>query len=134
MSLEYNKKNITLAKNLRKNSTPQERRLWYGFLSKHQPRFQRQKAIGDFIVDFYCHKAKLVVEIDGSQHFTLKGEKEDKKRTEVLKSYGLRVVRVTNKQIDTQFECVCEHIGDVVESFLREEGGPTNVGGRRVRN
>ncbi|MGM9632138.1 MAG: endonuclease domain-containing protein, partial [Eubacteriales bacterium] len=70
MSLDYNKKNITLAKNLRKNATPQENHLWYDFLSKYEVRFQRQKAIDNFIADFYCHKAKLIIEIDGSQHYT----------------------------------------------------------------
>ncbi len=61
MSLDYNEKNITLAKNLRKNATQQEKQLWYDFLSKYDVRFQRQKAIGDFIADFYCHKARLVI-------------------------------------------------------------------------
>ena len=65
MSLDYNKKNIVLAKNLRKNATPQENCLWYGYLSKYVPRFQRQKAIGNYIVDFYCHDAKLIIELDG---------------------------------------------------------------------
>ena len=70
MSLDYNEKNITLARNLRKNATPQENHLWYDFLSKYEIRFQRQKAIDNFIADFYCHKAKLIIEIDGSQHYT----------------------------------------------------------------
>ena len=74
--LGYNGKNITLAKNLRRNATPQEKHLWYDFLSKYKVRFQRQKAIGDFIADFYCHKARLVVEIDGSQHYTPEGRKK----------------------------------------------------------
>ena len=65
MSLDYNEKNITLAKNLRKNATPQENHLWYDFLAKYKVRFQRQKAIDNFIADFYCHKAKLIIEIDG---------------------------------------------------------------------
>ena len=76
MSLDYNKKNIILAKNLRKNATPQENHLWYDFLSKYEIRFQRQKAIDNFIADFYCHKAKLVIEIDGSQHRTEKGKEK----------------------------------------------------------
>ncbi len=73
MSLDYNEKNITLAKNLRKNATKQERHLWYDFLSSYPIRFQRQKAIDQFIADFYCHKAKLVIEIDGSQHGSEEG-------------------------------------------------------------
>ena len=70
MSLDYNKKNIPLARNLRKHATVQENHLWYDFLSKYPVRFQRQKAIDNFIADFDCHKAKLIIEIDGSQHYT----------------------------------------------------------------
>ena len=84
MSLNYNKNNIILAKNLRKNATPQEKHLWYDFLSKYEVRFQRQKAIDNFIADFYCHQAKLIIEIDGSQHFTQEGIQKDRFRTEIL--------------------------------------------------
>jgi very-short-patch-repair endonuclease len=123
MSLDYNKKNITLAKNLRKNATPQEKNLWYDFLSKYKVRFQRQKAIGDFIADFYCHQAKLVVEIDGIQHFTPQGKANDEFRTEILNEYGLKVIRFTNLQIDTNFNGVCDYIDVVVRASLREGGG-----------
>ena len=123
MSLDYNKRNITLAKNLRKNATPQENHLWYDFLSKYKVRFQRQKAIGDFIADFYCHQAKLVIEVDGAQHSTLQGRKKDEFRTEVLGGYNLRVVRFTNLQIDTNFNAVCDYIDAVVRASLREGGG-----------
>ncbi len=91
MSLKYNGKNIVLAKKLRKNATRQEKHLWYDFLSKYEIRFQRQKVIGNFIADFYCHKAKLIVELDGSQHFTEQGMKKDEFRTEVLEGYDLRL-------------------------------------------
>ena len=70
MSLEYNKNLIPRAKELRHNATLQENRLWYDFLSSYPIRFQRQKTIGNFIVDFYSHRAKLVIEIDGGQHYT----------------------------------------------------------------
>ena len=124
MSLDYNEKNIILAKNLRKNATPQENHLWYDFLSKYNVRFQRQKAIDNFIADFYCHKAKLIVEIDGSQHYTQQGSQKDNFRTEILEEYGLKVIRFTNNQIDTNFRGVCEYIDDVVKASLREGGGP----------
>ena len=124
MSLDYNKKNITLAKNLRKNATTQENRLWYSFLSKYEIRFQRQKAIGDFIADFYCHKARLIIEIDGSQHYTEYGMGKDNLRTEILEKYNLKVIRFTNYQIDTAFQDVCEYIDAVVKASLREGGGP----------
>ena len=123
MSLGYNKKNITLAKNLRKNATPQENHLWYDFLSKYTPRFQRQKAIGEYIADFYCHKARLVIEIDGSQHYFSGEAEKDSARTESLEKQGIRVIRFTNTQINNQFRVVCEHIDSEVKAFLREEGG-----------
>ena len=123
MSLDYNEKNITLAKNLRKNTTPQEKRLWYDFLSKYKTRFQRQKTIDHFIADFYCHKAKLIIEIDGSQHYTEKGTQKDEFRTEILAEYNLKVVRFANHQIDNHFQSVCEYIDAVVEASLREGGG-----------
>ena len=124
MSLDYNKKNITLAKNLRKSATPQENHLWYRFLAKYEIRFQRQKAIDDFIADFYCHKAKLIIEIDGTQHYTEYGIKKDNLRTETLEKYNLKVIRFINQQIDTDFQGVCEYIDAVVQASLREGGGP----------
>ena len=121
MSIDYNKKNITLAKNLRKNATPQENHLWYDFLSKYKTKFQRQKAIDDFIADFYCHKAKLIVEIDGSQHYTEKGKQRDDFRTEVLEGYDLKVIRFTNKQIDDNFINVCEYIDMIVNAEISKQ-------------
>ena len=121
MSLQYNEKNITLAKILRKNATPQESRLWYDFLSKCGVRFQRQKAIDDFIADFYCHRAKLIIEVDGSQHYTPKGREQDRFRTEILEGYDLTVIRLTNRQIDNDFNGVCEYIDAVVKRLLQKE-------------
>ncbi len=120
MSLDYNKKNIILAKNLRKNATPQENHLWYDFLSKYEIRFQRQKAIDNFIADFYCHKAKLVIEIDGSQHRTEKGKEKDEFRTSVLEGHRLKVIRFTNRQIDDYFDAACKYIDSVVKQSLQE--------------
>jgi len=121
MSLDYNKENIVLAKKLRKNATPQEKHLWYDFLSKHKIRFQRQKAIDNFIADFYCHKAKLIIEIDGSQHYTEEGKQKDEFRTEILEGYDLKVLRFTNRQIDTNFRGVCMYIDTVVKKSLQEK-------------
>ncbi len=123
MSLYYNEKNIALAKNLRKNATPQENHLWYDFLSKYEVRFQRQKAINDFIADFYCHKIKLIIEIDGSQHHTEEGKQKDEFRTEILEGYNLKVIRFTNRQINTNFRGVCQYIDTIVKASLREGGG-----------
>ena len=115
MSLDYNKNNISLAKKLRKNPTPQENHLWYDYLSKYEIRFQRQKAIDNYIADFYCHKAKIVIEIDGKQHYR---NDDDIFRTEVLKGYGIKVIRFTNKQIDTRFKEVCLYIDSVVKESM----------------
>ena len=120
MSLDYNRKNISLAKNLRRDATPQEKHLWYDFLANHEIRFQRQKAIDNFIADFYCHKAKLVIEIDGSQHYTEEGMRKDEFRTEILEGYDLKIIRFTNRQITTNFRGVCEYIDTVVKSTLPE--------------
>lgn len=119
MSLRYNKKNVALARVLRKNATPQENRLWYDFLSKYEVRFQRQKAIDEFIADFYSHKAKLIIEIDGSQHYTEEGRARDEFRTEALVKYDLKIIRFTNNQINTNFEGVCKYIDSVVKASLR---------------
>ena len=118
MSLQYEKKNIPLAKTLRKNATPQERHLWYDFLSTYEVRFQRQKAIGNFIADFYCHKAKLVIEIDGSQHYTEQGKRRDVFRTEILEGYDLKIIRFSNREINKEFQAVCEYIDMVVRQNL----------------
>ena len=118
MSLRYNGKNIIHAKNLRKNATRQEKKLWYEFLSEYPVRFQRQKAIDNFIADFYCHKAKLIIELDGSQHFTEKGLTKDAMRTEKLEGYDLKVIRIINSQVDKNFRGVCEYIDLIVKNEL----------------
>ena len=78
---DYNKENIPLAKALRENMTPWERKLWYDFLHNYPVRFQRQKAIGNYIADFYCAKARLVIELDGGGHYTPEQKRKDKQRT-----------------------------------------------------
>ena len=98
--------------------TPQEKKLWYDFLRTHKIRFQRQKCIEGFIADFYCHKAKLVIEIDGSQHYTPEGRKADEFRTEILEDLGLTVIRFTNGQINENFRGVCEHINKIIGQKL----------------
>jgi len=122
MSLKYNHKNITLAKDLRKNATPQENHLWYDFLAGYPLRFQRQKAIDNFIADFYCHKAKLIIEIDGFHHYTASGKQKDAFRTEILEQYGLTVIRFSNSQIDLNFAGVCQYIDRVVKESMAENG------------
>ncbi len=108
--MERNKKLTDFAQNLRNNMTKEEGKLWYLFLRRYQPRFHRQYVIGNYIVDFYCHQAKLVVELDGSQHCTPEEEIRDQKRTEYLQSQGLRVLRISNLDVLREFESVCTAI------------------------
>ena len=122
MSLPYKAGSIPRAKKLRKNATPQENHLWYDFLKSYPVRFQRQKSIGKYIVDFYCHAAKLVIEIDGSQHFTEQGSAQDEERTQFLSSYGLFVLRFSNHDINTQFQAVCEQIDLTVRERTENNG------------
>ncbi|MBE6807803.1 MAG: endonuclease domain-containing protein [Ruminococcaceae bacterium] len=118
MSLNYKSKNIALAKTLRKQATPQENHLWYDFLRRYPVRFQRQKAIDCYIVDFYCHQAKLVIEIDGTQHFEEGGQEYDAMRTMRLEELGLQVIRISNRQINEEFDRVCAYIDCVVTNSL----------------
>lgn len=115
---EYNKANIPLAKALRKNMTPWEQKLWYQFLRKYPVRFQRQKAIGNYIVDFYCAKARLVIELDGGGHYTPEYEQKDTARTNELMRMKLTVFRICNLDIDRNFRGVCEQIDVLVRNLL----------------
>ena len=107
---DYNKENIPLAKTLRKNMTPWERKLWYDFLRYYPVRFQRQKAIENYIADFYCAKARLVIELDSGGHYTAELARKDEMRTKDLESMNLTVVRICNLDIDRNFSGVCESI------------------------
>ena len=115
---EYNKANIPLAKELRKNMTPWERKLWYEFLRYYPIRFQRQKAIGNYIADFYCAKAGVVVELDGGEHDSPEQMRSDQIRTQVLESMGLKVIRFCNLDIDRNFTEVCEFLDAQVKKSL----------------
>ena len=118
MSLPYKQELIPRAKELRSNMTPQESRLWYCFLKKYPIRFQRQKTIKCFIADFYCHKAKLIIELDGSQHYTEDGMARDNERTAILSEFNLEVIRFSNYDIDNNFEAVCFEIDNSVSKKL----------------
>ncbi len=120
MSLKYNKEIIPYAKDLRKNMTPQEKKLWYKFLSKYPIRFQRQKAIDNYIVDFYCHSARLAIELDGSQHRSRSGKISDNLRTDILKDCGIHVIRFSNEAVDNNFNRVCELIDEAMKEALND--------------
>ena len=114
----YNSKLKENARELRKNMTSQEKHLWYDFLRNYPIKFYRQRVIDNYIADFYCSKAKLVIEIDGSQHYTEEGLNHDKIRTQILEKYGLTVIRFTNEKINTHFTEVCDYIDKVVKECL----------------
>ena len=109
-NFEANPKLRELSRELRKNMTPEENKLWYQFLRNYDIHFSRQRVIGNYIVDFYCRNAKLAVEIDGSQHYIPDSIEYDKKRTEYLESCGIKVLRFLNKDIDRNFENSCAYI------------------------
>ncbi len=116
----YNKDNISLAKNLRKNMTPWERKLWYNFLRNYPIRFQRQKSVGNYILDFYCAKARLVIELDGGGHYTPEQEGKDSIRTKELEAMSLMVLRFCNLDIDRNFSDVCACIDMAVQEAISE--------------
>lgn len=120
--IDYNRKLIKKAQSLRRNATPQENKLWYEFLRNYPIRFQQQKTIDNYIVDFYCHKAKLVVEIDGSQHYDKTKSLLDSKRTSKLNSLGLNVLRFSNNDINSCFDSVCEKINYEVHKQIETAG------------
>ena len=98
------------ARKLRREMTPQERKLWYCFLRKYPVKIYKQRIIDSFIADFYCASARLVIEVDGSQHYTEEGQAYDAGRTKCLEKYGLKVIRFSNGEIDREFSDVCTEI------------------------
>ncbi len=122
----YNPKNIPLAISLRKKMTPWERKLWYQFLRTYPIRIQRQKAIGEYIADFYCAKAQLVIELDGGGHYTDEQQMNDTLRTQALEQMGLQVLRFCNTDIDRNFQGVCETIHRCVTDKIGTENHPEN--------
>ncbi|MBO5212027.1 MAG: endonuclease domain-containing protein [Clostridia bacterium] len=122
---DYNKKIIPLAKALKKNMTPWERKLWYDFLCNYPVRFQRQKAIGNYIADFYCAKARLIIELDGGGHYTTEQRIKDKQRTNELNAMNLTVVRICNLDIDRKFRGVCEYVDRLVQNSLPQSPSVT---------
>ena len=115
---EYNKVNIPLAKDLRKTMTPWERKLWYDFLRDYPVRFQRQKAIGNYIADFYCAKTGLIIELDGGGHYDAEQAKRDAERTRELEAMNTVVLRFCNMDVQKNFTSVCETIDRVVKQSL----------------
>ena len=108
--MERNQNLKDLSRQLRKSATKEESLLWYNFLSQYPLRFRRQYVIGNYIVDFYCHKAKLAIELDGSGHYEPATAEKDRIRTAYLNEQDVRVLRFTNLDVLRNFRAVCEQI------------------------
>ena len=120
MERKYNKELVPLAKKLRREMTKEERHLWYDFLNTYPVRFSRQKVLGRYIADFYSAQAKLVIELDGSQHYEGVGVEKDAGRTAFLEGYGLPVIRIPNNEVNQNFRGVCEYIDAAVKQSLSQ--------------
>ena len=121
MRSKHNEQLVPFAKELRKNMAKEERHLWYDFLRSYEFRFQRQKVLGQYIADFYCAEAKIVIELDGSQHYDPEERKRDQTRTEFLRQYGLTVLRIPNNEVSRNFTGVCEYIDTAVRQSLSQK-------------
>ena len=117
--LKKNNSLLNVARILRHNMTRQEQHLWYDFLRYYPQKIYKQRIIDNFIADFYCHSARLVIEIDGSQHYTNQGKAHDEARTEILERYGIYVLRFSNEDIDKNFDGVCRMIDKVINERVK---------------
>lgn len=111
-----NYKMLPTARRLRREMTPQEKTLWYQFLRTYPIKIYKQRIIESFVVDFYCAQARLVIELDGAQHYTEQGKAYDQERSQILRGYGLYVLRFSNREIETQFPEVCQKIRQTIEA------------------
>ena len=116
--MNHNKKLTSRAQELRRNMTLEERKLWYEFLRKYPIQFRRQVTFGNYIADFYCNEAKLVIELDCSQHYSEQGLAKDAIRTERMVGRNLIVLRIPNNEIDKNFIGVCEYIDLAVKTAM----------------
>ena len=117
--LKKNNKLLNVARILRRNMTRQEKHLWYDFLRYYPVKIYKQRIIDNFIADFYCHSARLIIELDGSQHCTEKGQEQDEARTAVLEKHGIYVLRFSNEDIDKNFDGVCRMIDKVINERIK---------------
>ena len=118
VTIPKNNELLARARKLRCEMTPQERKLWYLFLQKYPVKIYKQRIIGFYIVDFYCASARLVIEIDGSQHYEDAGRQHDYARTAFLEKEGLMVIRYSNADINERFDRVCESIHRYIQNRL----------------
>lgn len=124
-----NKGLIRNAREPRRNMTREERSLWFGFLRTYPERLTRQRILGEYIVDFYCAKAQLVIEPDGSQHYAAERQEYEKNRTCFPEGYGLKIIRIPDHEVNQNFRGVCELIDSEVKRRIREFHMPKPAGG-----
>ena len=124
MPLPYKRELIPFAKQLRRNATKQEQHLWYDFLKEYPVKFRRQCAISGFIADFYCASAKLIIEVDGSQHYEEFNKEYDIERSAILSQYGIKVLRFSNSDVDKSFSRICDIIDKTVRQRTSSKGFP----------
>jgi very-short-patch-repair endonuclease len=117
--LPYNPDLIERVKTMRKSMTVSEKKLWLGLFRHFKYRVLRQRPIDNFIVDFYCPKLKLIIEIDGNAHFNTIGKFYDADRTNILQGYGLKVIRIANNDVQNQFPEVCKKIEKIIKTDSR---------------
>ena len=115
MFLPHQEKQLRYARELRREMTAEERHLWFDFLRTYPVKIKKQKPIGNYIVDFFCESARLIIELDGSQHYEDTGKQYDAERTRYLESFGLMVVRFSNLEINREFRAVCEYLDDLIQ-------------------
>ena len=120
MTIPKNNNLLENARKLRREMTPHERKLWYLFLRKYPVKIYKQRIIGRFIVDFYCASARLVIELDGSQHYDTQGLAYDSERSDYLTALDLEVLRFSNRDIDRDFQGVCTQINLIIKSRLQD--------------
>lgn len=118
MTIPKDNRQLENARRLRREMTPHERKLWYLFPRKYPVKIYKQRIIGRFIVDFYCACAKLVIEIDATQHYEPQGMAYDAERSVFLSALGLEVLRFSNRDIDRDFRGVCEQIDLTIQNRL----------------
>ena len=120
MEYKHNKELTENAKFLRNNMTKEEKHLWYDYLRKCPVRFSRQKVLGKYIADFYSAEAKIVIELDGAQHFEKENRIYDEKRRKFLEQYDLKIIRIPNGEINTNFEGICRYLDKQIEQSLSQ--------------
>ncbi|MBE6836350.1 MAG: DUF559 domain-containing protein [Ruminococcaceae bacterium] len=120
MDRKHNKNLVAYARELRNNMTKEERHLWYDFLRDYPVRFSRQKILGKYIVDFYSASAKIIIELDGSQHYGDIGKEYDGRRDKYLEEYGMKIIRIPNNEINENFYGVCEYLDNEIKQSLSQ--------------